>query len=244
MGQVMVVTSGKGGTGKTSLCAGIASCLSQMQQKVLCIDADIGLRNLDLALGMADSATVPFTEITEGRATLDAAPHHPKLPQLSLLTAPAEYTGIDSAAFQQLLQQAGERYDWVLIDAPAGIGDGFRLAASYADRALVVAMADPASLRDAARAAQMLRQLGVKRAHLAVNRISKKLYRKIGATVDDVMDQVGLPLLGLVPEDANVVLAAVSGVPLVCYTERGAVVACRHLAQRLMDERVPLMRIR
>lgn len=244
MGQVVVVTSGKGGTGKTTLCAGIASCLSQMSQQVLCIDADVGLRNLDLALGMADMATVPFTEIAGGWTALDDAPRHPALPQLSLLTAPAANEPIDEDAFAGLLKQARARYDWILVDAPAGIGAGFRLSAAYADRALVVALADPASLRDAGRAAQLLRQLGLEKMHLAVNRVSRRLYRRIGATVDDVMDQVGLPLLGLVPEDANVVLAAVTGVPLVRYTTRGAAEAARNMACRLMEERVPLMRIR
>lgn len=244
MGQVMVVASGKGGTGKTMLCAGIASCLSQMSQRVLCIDADVGLRNLDLALGMADTATVAFTEIADGRMQLADAPQHPELPQLALLTAPALETAIDESAFCRMMQQAREAYDWVLVDAPAGIGSGFQRSAAFADRALVVATADPASLRDAGRAAQLLRQQGLERLQLVVNRISRKLYRRIGATVDDVMDQVGLPLLGLVPEDPNVVMAAVMGKPLIRYTERGAAQACRHLARRLMEERVPLMRIR
>lgn len=244
MGQVVVVTSGKGGTGKTTLCAGIASCLSQMSQQVLCIDADVGLRNLDLALGMADVATVPFTEIAGGRTALDAAPRHPALPQLSLLTAPASDEPVEEDGFAGLLTQARARYDWILVDAPAGIGAGFRLSAAYADRALVAALADPASLRDAGRAAQLLRQLGLEKLHLVVNRVSRRLYRRIGATVDDVMDQVGLPLLGLVPEDANVVLAAVTGAPLVRYTTRGAAEAMRNMAYRLMEERVPLMRIR
>ena len=161
MGQVMVVTSGKGGTGKTTLCAGLAAGLAQLDQQVLCIDADIGLRNLDLSLGMADAATVPFTEALGGGMPLSAAPRHPLLPRLALLTAPVRTAPVDAAAFRALLAQARESFDWILIDAPAGIGEGFRLSSAYADRALVVATADPASLRDAGRAAQLLRRPGM-----------------------------------------------------------------------------------
>ncbi len=244
MGQVMVVTSGKGGTGKTTLCAGLGSALSQRGQRVLCIDADIGLRNLDLALGMADTATVAFTEVLADRIPLDRAPVHPALQELQLLTAPTSADGICSDAFARMLTQARARYDWILLDAPAGIGSGFQLSAAYADRALVVSTADPASLRDAGRAAQLLRQLGLQQLQLAVNRVSRKLFHKIGSTIDDMMDQIGLPLLGLVPEDPNVVLAAVTGAPLLRYTDRGAAAAMHNMARRLLFESVPLMRIR
>lgn len=243
MGQVLVVTSGKGGTGKTTLCAGIASSLAQRGRQVLCIDADVGLRNLDIALGMSDMATVSFADVMEGRCPLDNAPRHRSLAGLALLTAPVSADEADCGGFDRLLRQARLRFDWVLIDAPAGIGSGFQLATAFADRALVVSGADPASLRDAGRAAQLLRP-AVRQIHLVVNRVSRRLFRQIGATVDDMMDQIGLPLLGLVPEDPNVVLAAVGGVPLVQYTARGASVAMDHIARRLMDERVPLMRIR
>lgn len=243
MGQILVVTSGKGGTGKTTLCAGIASCLSQLSQRVLCIDTDVGLRNLDLALGMADIATVPFTEVTSGHISLDDVPMQPKLPGLSLLTAPMT-DAVEDAAFAQMLAQARSQFDWVLLDAPAGIGNGFQRAARYADRALTVALADPASLRDAGCAAQLLRQMGVLQIQLVVNRVSRKLYKQLGTTIDDVMDQVGLPLLGMVPEDTDVVLAAVAGKPLVEFTKGGAAEGCRRIARRLLNEKVPLMRIR
>ena len=243
MGQVLVVTSGKGGTGKTTLCAGIASSLAKRGQQVLCIDGDIGLRNLDIALGMSDTATVSFIDVIEGRCALEDAPRHRAMTGLVLLTAPVSAGDAACEGFDRMLRQARLQFGWVLIDAPAGIGSGFELATAFADRALVVSGADPASLRDAGRAAQLLRPT-VQQIHLVVNRISRRLFRQIGATVDDMMDQIGLPLLGLVPEDPNVVLAAVSGVPLVQYTARGAAVAVDHIARRLMDEKVALMRIR
>lgn len=243
MGQVLVVTSGKGGTGKTTLCAGIASSLAKRGQQVLCIDGDIGLRNLDIALGMSDTATVSFIDVIEGRCALEDAPRHRTMTGLVLLTAPVSAGDAACEGFDRLLRQARLQFGWVLIDAPAGIGSGFELATAFADRALVVSGADPASLRDAGRAAQLLRP-SVRQIHLVVNRISRRLFRQIGATVDDMMDQIGLPLLGLVPEDPNVVLAAVSGMSLVQYTARGAAVAVDHIARRLMDEKVALMRIR
>ena len=153
MGTVAAVVSGKGGTGKTTLCAGIGAGLARLGQAVLCIDADVGLRNLDLALGMSDLATIPFTEVLEDPEVLERAPEHPSLPGLHMLTAPvsAEPEDVDPQEFSALAQQASRIYDWVLIDAPAGIGPGFRMAAAPAQIALVVANCEPASLRDATR---------------------------------------------------------------------------------------------
>ncbi len=245
MGQVAAIISGKGGTGKTSLTAGIAGCLAAEGQQVLCIDCDVGLRNLDIALAMADEAAVPFTAVMDGDCTLDDAVIHPELPRLSLLTAPVtrQAEELDAAAFGRLLEEARRRYDWCLIDAPAGVGAGFRLATAFADRVLVVSAADPASMRDAARAADLVELQGSGELQLIVNRVSPAFYRQLRMTVDDVMDGVGLPLLGIVPEDTSVPLAAAAGRPLVLYTGRGAAVACLHVARRLRGQRVPLMRL-
>lgn len=246
MGQVLVVTSGKGGTGKTTLCAGIASCLAAEGRRVLCIDGDVGLRNLDLCLGMEDQAVVSFQDAMAEEQALKDAPEHLRIPGLHLLTAPANTAAedVDEAAFSRLLDRVREEFDWCLIDAPAGVGAGFRLTARFADRALVVAQADPASLRDAAWTAQLLAGLGLETMHLAVNRVSRRLFSHIGTTVDDMMDWISLPLLGLVPEDRNVILAAAAREPLVLYTSRRASVACLHIARRLEGKNVPLMRIR
>lgn len=246
MGQVVVVTSGKGGTGKTTLCAGIASCLAAEGSQVLCIDADVGLRNLDISLGMADCAVVSFEDVMAGTASVsDAAMSH-AIDGLSLLTAPlgTQPEALDPDAFQQLIEQARTQYDWCLIDAPAGIGAGFRLASQFADLAIVVSMVDPASLRDASRTADLLEQLGVAESKLVVNRVTPKLYRQMATTIDDIMDIVGLPLLGIVPDDYHVPLAAAAGVPLVLHTNQGAAEACLHLARRLCGKKVPLLRLK
>lgn len=245
MGQVIAVISGKGGTGKTSLCAGIAACLAAEGQRVLCIDADVGLRNLDISLGMSDIATVPFTAVMDGESTLADAVPHARVPGLFLLTAPItrEPEELDSDAFGMMLDEARRYFDFCLIDAPAGIGAGFRLATRFVDSAVVVANADPASLRDAARAADLLVLDGIVRQRLVVNRVSPKMFKQMNATVDDVMDGVGLPLLGIVPEDANVTLAAAAGVPIILHTRHGASVACLHIARRLCGKRTALMRL-
>ena len=246
MGRVLAVISGKGGTGKTSLCAGVAGCLCMEGARVLCIDADLGLRNLDISLGMASEAGLSFLDVMQGGYTLDQAPRAAGLENLQLLTAPvaAEAGELDETQFEALIRAAKEAYDWVLIDAPAGVGEGFRLAVRFADELMVVCLADPASQRDAARAAELALGLREVPARLVVNRVSPRLFQKMRATVDDIMDGVGLPLLGIVPDDADVTLAAVEGKPLCQYTFQGAGLACLHIAQRLQGKRVKLMKIR
>ena len=241
MAQIVSLISGKGGTGKTSLCAGIAACLARDGFRVLAIDLDVGLRNLDIALGMADEAAV-----MRGETPIEQATPHPSQSRLSLLTAPVreQIESIGLRPFGAMLRQAKGKFDWILLDAPAGLGRGFQLATAFADEAIVVTLADPASQRDAARATELLlakRDIPVR---MAVNRVSPKLFTKMQSTVDDVMDLVGLPLLGLVPEDASVVLAAASGRLLIDFTEQGAAKACHNLADRLEGRRVPLMKLK
>ena len=214
--------------------------------RVLCIDADLGLRNLDISLGMASEAGLTFLDVMRGDCTIEQAPRAAGLPGLQLLTAPVSVRAgeLDMAQFEALLCRARESYDWVLIDAPAGVGAGFELAIRFADEFMIVCLADPASQRDAARAAELALSRRDVPAKLVVNRVSPKLFQKMNATIDDIMDGVGLPLLGIVPDDADVTLAAVEGKPLCQYTFRGAGLACLHIAQRLQGKRVKLMKIR
>ena len=246
MGEVLVVTSGKGGTGKTTLCAGLASCLAAMGKKVLAIDCDIGLSNLDIALGMTDCATISFLDVMMENQYLSDAPEHPTIPGLQLLTAPTKTRAglVDDIIFGRLIEEAAEVYDWVLLDAPAGIGYGFELAASYANRAIVVATADPGSLRDAQYAAALLSERGIDPIHLVVNRVTRRLLGAIRATVDDMMDTVGLPLLGIIPEDQAVPISAAEGHALVLHSRKGAALASLHIARRLLGLEAPLLRLR
>lgn len=245
MGQVLAVISGKGGTGKTTLCAGIAACLAAEGQRVLCIDCDIGLRNLDISLGMTELCSVAFTDVMAGRYALSDATPHPSIPNLFLLTAPVCLTEaqIDAAAFAALLDRVRAEFDWCLIDAAAGIGPAFRLATDSADRVFVVSTPDPASMRDAAHTAGLLPARLSGCAQLVVNRIRPKMFSRMRLTVDDMMDSVGLPLLGVVPEDSAVVLAAASGQALILYSDRNASRACLHIARRLCGRKMPLLKL-
>ena len=245
LADVLAVISGKGGTGKTSLCAAIASCMAMEGLRVLCIDLDVGLRNLDIALGMSDVAVIPFTAVMRGEYSLQQASAHPTIANLHMLTAPVTERAedIDEAAFASLIGEARTQYDWILLDAPAGVGTLFRLAVRCADEAVVVTLAGPAAQRDAARAAELMLLERSIPARLIVNRASPRMFARMHATVDDVMDGVGLPLIGVVPDDASVTLAAAEGKPLVQYTFRGAALASLHIAQRLLGRRVPLMKI-
>lgn len=246
LGQVLAVISGKGGTGKTSLCAGVALALAEAGQKVLCIDADVGLRNLDIPLGLTDDPAICFTDVMRGVYPLSKATVHPRCSGLHFLTAPVTEApeDLEETQFHQLLTQARETYDWCLIDAPAGVGAGFRLAVRWADYAMVVSGSDPAALRDGARAAQTLEGISKAEPKLVVNRIQRRFFRKTRFTVDDCMDSVGLPLLGIVPEDEAVALSAAKGQPLLNFTsKKGAAVACRHIARRLLGEKQPLLNL-
>ncbi|MEQ2456638.1 septum site-determining protein MinD [Flavonifractor hominis] len=246
MSTAIVITSGKGGTGKTSLTGGVASCLAALGRQVLCIDMDIGLRNLDLTLGMSDRALMDFTDVLSGRCTLErAAVSHPVIQGLSLITAPVRLPQepLSEQAMRELIRQAKQRYDYILMDSPAGLGEGFRLACCGADRVVVVSTTDASALRDAQRTVTILRE-ELPRIHLVVNRVQPKLLRRLHTTIDDAMDAAGLPLLGVVPEDPQVMLCANQGQPLIVRTSRGAAIAYLNIARRLLGQRVPVMKLR
>ena len=244
MGIAIAVTSGKGGTGKTSVTGGVAAALAQLGRSVLCIDMDIGLRNLDLSLGLSDRALMDFTDAAQGRCPLSrAAVSHPQLPKLALLTAPMTLPpDLTPDQVCALLDAARSCYDYVLMDSPAGLGPGFRLATAGADRALVVSTSDASSLRDAQRTVEELSRLS--QIHLVMNRVQPRLLRRLRTTIDDAMDAAGLPLIGVVPEDPRVILSANLGQPLLPGGRPGAAAACGNIARRLDGQRVPIMRIR
>ena len=242
-GQCVAVVSGKGGTGKTSFTAGVGSALAQMGQKVLCVDCDVALRNLDLALGLTDKAIMDFTDVAQQRCSLDvAAVEHPDIPGLFLLTAPTRSRGrpVTEEQMAVMLDAARERFDYCFLDAPAGLDSGFQLATCAADRCVVVA----SSLRDAQHTVMELNRFPTGRLHLTVNRVRKKMLRSMHATIDDAIDRAGLPLIGVIPEDDALPLSLNKGVPLLLSGSQGAAAAYRNIAQRLEGERVPLLRIR
>lgn len=243
MGEIIAVLSGKGGTGKTSVCAGLAVALAQSGLKVLCIDCDVGLRNLDLSLGIADSGALSFWDVASGNYSLDHAAVHPDLPTLHFLTAPMELPGEKeiSESFAAMLRTARNTFDYIFLDAAAGVDAGFRLTARNADRHLIVTGAAPAAVRDATRVGELLELMGKPTPRLLVNRVDKAMFSSLHMTIDDVMDTTGLPLLGIVPEDSNITLAAACGTPLALYRKRSpASAAFRRIAHRIQGIPEPI----
>lgn len=246
MGQIIAVVSGKGGTGKTSFTANVGMALAQRGYSTLCLDCDVGLRNLDIALSMTDRAIMDFSDVLAHRCTLEeAVVPHPKQSNLFLLTAPSRVSSsdIDLNAFCSMLPAIRRTFDFCLIDAPAGLDSGFKLAVTGADRAVVVTTTDASSLRDAQRTVMELHHLPRGRLHLVVNRCKRKLLKSLHQTIDDAIDTAGLPLLGVIPEDETMPLHAGRGTPLLMTSNDYAAKAYRNIARRISGQRTPLMKI-
>ena len=245
LGEMFAVLSGKGGTGKTSVCAGIATTLASEGLRVLCVDCDVGLRNLDISLGVADSGALSFLDVSQGQYPLEQAVKHPLYPTLSFLTAPMNcpVEKIDPESFAAFLRAARKDFDYIFLDAPAGVDAGFRLVSAAANRFLLVTGAGPAAVRDAARVGDILELMGKNDIRLIVNRVDRRMLDTVRVTIDDVMDDAGLPLMGIVPEDPNVTLAAAFGHPLIRFAPKGAAAkAFRRICRRIQGfpERIAL----
>lgn len=243
MGELLAVLSGKGGTGKTSVCAGIAVALAAEGKRILCVDCDVGLRNLDISLGMSDCGALSFLDISEGGYSMDRATAHPSYPKLKFLTAPMNrpVEQINAEAFAQMLRSARDSFDYIFLDAPAGVDAGFRLVSQVADRFLLVTGSGPAAVRDAARVADLLEIMGKRNVRLVVNRVQRELLKTVKLTIDDVMDTAGLPLLGVVLEDSNVTLAASFSQPVLKFNKRcDAAKAYQRIAKRIQGFYEPI----
>ena len=240
MGKVIAVLSGKGGTGKSTATAALACALSELGRSVVCVDADAELRNLDLCLGLGDQALRDYGAVLPGVCPLEkarvASPHYPTL---RLLAAPPEPV---REGFRELIGRLRQDYDYCFLDYPGGLGSVLEEAAELSDLVLMVVTADPCSHRDAERTAQLLREKGCREARLLMNRVNGKLLKSQEMTLDDSIDQVGLRLIGYVPEDSRVILALSQGLPLLRYGKdrRGAAAAFRRIAKRIDGQKVPI----
>jgi septum site-determining protein MinD len=236
---VIFSLSGKGGTGKTSVGAGVASCLGALGRKTLLIDADCGLRSVDIILGVSDKAVMHLGDVLAGNVKWeDAVVTHPDIPNLSILAAPADESEFDTEKLRELTAELSEVYDIVWIDGSAGLGDKHIAVANMADVAVLVVTPDIVSMRDAARITELLD--GHKRIRLVVNRVRPRLVMsKAALDIDDVMDGTGAPLLGIVPEDERVIAATNNGIPLITVSQDGAAAAYRDIALRITGERIP-----
>ena len=192
---------------------------------------------------MTESGARSFLDVAEGEYSREQAARHSAYQNLSFLTAPmnrsAEQISLEN--FGTMLDRAKCAFDYIFLDAPAGVDAGFQLAAKFADRFLVVTGAGPAAVRDAARVSDLLELMGKRNIRLIVNRVDRDMLNAIRQTIDDVMDNAGLPLCGFVPEDPNVVLAATFGHAVARYAKRcPAAKACRRIARRIQGFHEPI----
>lgn len=242
------VASGKGGTGKTSVASGIACCLAALGNRVVVLDADVGLRNMDIVLGVADAALFDFTDVICGNVELSRALlPHPLIENLSLLSSPlGELAGRNTSveALAELVQEIKKLCDYCIIDCPAGLDFGFNLAASAADRAILVCTPDAVSLRDAQLTRASLRARGINDIRLVVNRVRPSLIRRLEmSNIDEAIDRTNTRLLGIVPEDKYVIASANRGRLVFSNLKSPAARAYRNIARRITGDEVPLMKI-
>ncbi|MBR4874886.1 MAG: AAA family ATPase [Clostridia bacterium] len=245
MGQIISVVSGKGGTGKTSFCAGVAVALCALGEKVLLIDADRGLRSLDIVLGMSDRVLFSWGDVLDGACSIkEAAVKHPIVKNLRLLTAPSisESDNYRREEIAALLERARPHFTWILIDCAAGFGHEVMDFALSSDRSIVVSTPDHSALRGAQRIGIQMAAGGVEQIHIAVNRLRLGMIGKGEAVnIDAAMDTSGLPLLGAIPEDKDVIACGNQGQVLVLFSTGYARVAYANIARRLRGTRLPLL---
>jgi septum site-determining protein MinD len=244
MGKAFLVTSGKGGTGKTTVTAGLSVVLAAMGKSVVCIDADVGLRGLDLAVGMPECTALDFQDVMNGNASLtDALYAHPRLPTLHLLNAPVTVLGgrLSQTQFNKMVAEIKESFDFCFVDCAAGLSAGFTLVADSCDYAILVSMLELTALRGVQKVAEALTKHGNYQSWLLVNRVNARTVCRYGSVnIDDAMDMTGLPLIGVVPEDSDALKASLSGIPLAMYGQTYAGEALRNIAQRLAGRHVPI----
>jgi septum site-determining protein MinD len=244
--KVYVVTSGKGGVGKSTVTANISTALAKLGKKVLVIDADIGLRNLDMLLGLENRIVYDILDVVEGRATPDKAFIKDKRGLPLYLIAANQTKNKDAISEEQmknLIEDLKNNYDFdfIFIDSPAGIEQGFKNAASPADAALVVVNPEVASVRDADRVIGLLENMGKEDIHLIVNRIDwKKVKKGEMMSVDDIVDLLKVPLIGVVPYEDKMVDFTNRGEPIVLNEKYNASKAFMDIARRLLGEDVPM----
>ena len=243
MGEIIAIVSGKGGVGKTTLCAYLALSLAMKDKKVVCIDCDKGLNNLDITLGLEEKTIFDLSDVLSERCPLHKALiGHPTHRNLSLIPAPLDFRArIDEKRLRMLCKELSASFDFVFLDCPAGLGEGFGAAVYSADRALVIATPDITSIRDASRAASVIARSEKIPVQLIINRMRPAFVKKgYFENVDNIMDEIGLPLIGIVPEDEKIMVCA--GCRRSLFAEKKAISAdaIGRLAGRLCGENVAL----
>ncbi len=243
MSQVIVVTSGKGGTGKTTVSTSLALALTRKNYKVLVIDCDSGMRGSDMMLGVTQKLVYDLSDVISGTCALgDALYECDGAKGLFTIAAPVlAEDEVSPRIMKQFISENKNNYDYVIVDAPAGIGTGFESAAIAADRALVVVNTEPISVRASVNIAKKLNEMGITDARLVINRFDKERFLSTGLyeDLDEVIDTVGLRLIAVVPEDYRI--AALSQRGALATNWSSSTVIFDALTQRLKGNDVPLV---
>lgn len=243
MGEVIVITSGKGGVGKTTTTANIGTGLAALGNKVVLIDTDIGLRNLDVVLGLENRIVYDLVDVANGHCRLrQALIKDKRFENLALLPAAQtkDKTAVSPEQMEALCTQLKEEFDFIIIDCPAGIEQGFRNAIAGAEKAVVVTTPEVAAVRDADRIIGLLEAAELRNPKLIINRIRPAMVKK-GDMMDinDIIDILAIELVGVVPEDESIVISTNRGEPAVLDANSWAGQAYRNIARRLMGENIP-----
>ncbi|MCM3715100.1 septum site-determining protein MinD [Halalkalibacter oceani] len=245
MGEAIVITSGKGGVGKTTTSANIGTALALSGKKVCLVDTDIGLRNLDVVMGLENRIIYDLVDVTEGRCKLKQALIKDKrFDCLYLLPAAQtqDKSAVEPEQMKSIIDELKQEYDYVLIDCPAGIEQGFKNAIEGADKAIVVTTPEVPAVRDADRIIGLLEQRDIESPKLIVNRIRGHMMKNGEMLdVDEITSILAIDLLGIVVDDEEVIKQANKGEPIALLTTSKASIAYRNIARRILGETVPLM---
>lgn len=248
MGTSAVITSGKGGVGKSTVSVGLGRALAERGKRVLLIDCDAGLRSLDRMTGVEQELVFDISDVVYGRcAPIEAIYKCADNAQdggLFLMAAPSSAENmIKPAVMEKLVPLLKSYYDYVLLDSPAGLGSGFKSASCAADRALIVCSPDPVCVRGTSSVKRLLGEMGVSEKHLVINKFNGSLFDKTGAydDLDNVIDDSGVKLFGVVPEDFSLAAAFLRG--KAADLQAPAMKAMSRLAGRFEGERIPISAI-
>lgn len=246
MSRIIVITSGKGGVGKTTVTANLGMAIARLGRRVALVDADFGLRNLDLLLGLENRIVYTAIDVLAGQCRFDQALVKDKRQEgLVLLPAAQSRTKevINPDQMKKLVGVLAAKYDYVLIDSPAGIEQGFQNAIAAASESLIVTTPEIAAVRDADRVVGLLEAQSIKRIHLIVNRLKPAMVQADQMmSVQDVQEILAIPLIGVVPDDERVIVSSNRGEPLVLAENLSLPgIAVSNIARRLEGEKVPFL---
>ena len=246
--RVIVVTSGKGGVGKTTTTANLAVALACGGKKVVAVDGDVGLRNLDVIMGLENRIVYTLVDVIEGTCRLNQAMIKDKRLENLFMIPTAQSRTKDAVTAEQMMSicdKLRKDFDFVLVDSPAGIEAGFRNSAAGADEALVITTPEVSAVRDADRIIGLLESMDKSPINLVINRIRPDLVRR-GDMLDvqDVLDILAIDLIGVIPDDESIVISSNKGEPLTFSSDSKAAVAFKNIAARISGNEVPFMELK